>query len=206
MMLVSAAMAAPAVSTAVLRANGVVVVNEAAVSQSAPLFDADVVKTSADGVGTIAQKGSSVVLPANSSVQYSHAGVNLLAGSMVVKTTASYGAQIESISVKPAASGARFSMVEHGNYVTIAALEGSISITQGEKLLSLNAGTSVTLPLKDDGTKKTAPDQPSSQGGNVGSARGGVSPGSVTGIGASLAAAIAIALAGTQTALSQSKP
>jgi hypothetical protein len=185
-LMATAAVAAEA-PRAMLYATGNVSVNGNSVSRSAAIFEGDVITTKTDSAVTLANNGSSVVVPGNSSVVYRSDSLNIGSGSAAIKTTKGMSAHVGNLTISPVGDSAQFRVLQNGKNVEIAALEGNIAITGGAKNLAISAGHTANLQL-------LAVD-PAPQGGSQNANSVSSQTGLFIGIAAVIATAIATAIA-----------
>lgn len=155
----TAAFAAEAPS-AMLYATGNVSVNGSAVIRSEAVFNGDVIQTKSDSAVTVANNGSSILVPGNSSVVFGNGSVSISSGSAAIKTTQGMSAHVGGMTITPAGNAARYRVAQSGNTVQVASLEGRVSITNGAKNFSLDAGKSMELPLM---ARNQDPQQPATE-------------------------------------------
>ena len=182
---------------AMLYATGNVSVNGSSITRSATVLDGDVIQTKSDSAVTLANNGSSVLVPGNSSVVYSSDSVSIASGAASIKTSRGMSAHIGSMTISPAGNSAHFRVVQNGKNVEVAALEGTLSITNGAKSVSLDAGKSMTMAMNQD-PATPAPPAPSQGGAGAGGGGGGglgAHVGLIIGLSAVAVAGIAAAVA-----------
>jgi hypothetical protein len=134
---------------AMLYANGPVAVNGAGVSRASTVFAGDTIETRTGGV-TIALKGSTVVVPANSSLVFRGQTVEVGEGGAEINTTNGMAAKMNAFTVSPAANGsAKYEIASVDGKLLVAAKRGAV-------VLSDENGSTVV----QEGTTKTANDEP----------------------------------------------
>lgn len=128
-------------NTAMLHAKGAVVVNGTAASRSSAVYAGDRIQTNADASVTISSGGSTLVVPANSSVVYQGDVVEVGAGAVQVNTSRNMSAKVDEFTVKPASGSATFQVSKLNGAVTIAAERGNVVVSDGEKTTVVKEGT-----------------------------------------------------------------
>jgi hypothetical protein len=185
-------MTAADMNAAFLHASGAVTLNGARVPESTTVFAGDEIQTSKDAAVSLTLKGSSVLLPPQSAAVYQADAIELRAGTVVVNTTQGMAARTPTVTVTPAAQGtAKFQVTRTADKVLIAALRGTVSVSDASGAKTVSEGSSVTVPV---------PEPTPQAGGGAGGAGGGLSTAALVAIGAAVAAAaaaIAVATSGT---------
>ena len=123
-----------------LTPQGDVKVNGAAVRQSTTVFAGDEIDTAKDSSSTLVMPGVQVTLAPDSVLVYGNNGPNLSRGLMLVSTTAGTGAQLGNLRVTPVKGKARFEMVSSQERMVLMALEGSLSVSDGQNEATLSQG------------------------------------------------------------------
>lgn len=188
-------------NAAMLYAKGAVAVNGAGATRSSAVFAGDKIQTKADSSVTISSAGTTLIVPANSSVVYQGNAIEVGTGAVQVNTTRNMSAKVDEFTVTPAADGnATFQVSRVDGTVTIAAERGAVVVSDGESSKVVKEGTSQTTTddqIPDPGQKKKK-------------RRGGAAPIPVAGQGlgqkALIGAAIGAAAAGTSLAIITTGP
>lgn len=136
-------------ASAVLYASGNVNVNGSAVNRSVTVFDGDTIHTAANSAGTLALKGTSIVVQGGSTVVFTRSGLRLDTGAASVKTTQGVTASIGGYLVAPAEMNGRFAVIQSGSQITVAALEGALRITGAGRNFAVKPGQSLSLALSE---------------------------------------------------------
>jgi hypothetical protein len=137
------------VQAAMLHAHGSVTLNGKAVPNSNAVFSGDRILTTESSAATIVRKGTSVVLGAGTSVMYGGDRVEIDWGSAVVVTANGLSARAGEPTVTPASGvSAKYQVVRTGGTVQVAAVEGSVAVSDGKKMVLVKAGDTATFAGK----------------------------------------------------------
>jgi hypothetical protein len=156
-------------NNAMLNATGSVTINGSAVPGSSPIFVGDKIQTLKQVTAIISNGGTTVHLAADSSVVYQENNIELKQGGAVI-TTKRFTGRLADLSISPASGDAtKFALVNQPGTETIAAIEGSLRITDGTNTVVLQPGEALThgstsAALQDSGQAGTTNGQDSSQG------------------------------------------
>ncbi len=121
-------------------------VNGRVLTNSAAIFPGDAIQTPAGSTVSLVVKGSSVLVPQESSVTYGEQEVMVTSGSMQVRTAGNMSARVAAFTVKPAAGKpAMFEVVRKGSEVRISAVSGTLAISDGKATTMLEDGQTITL-------------------------------------------------------------
>lgn len=137
------------VSLTLAEANGALlnckraVVNGTPVTGSTAIFSGDTVKNG-ESVSSLTAEGSSVVVSENATLTYQGRMVALARGSAVIKTASKMGATFEGMTITPVSGNARFLLSNANGAPMVAALDGSLTISNGEQEVVLPAGKMMT--------------------------------------------------------------
>jgi hypothetical protein len=132
---------------AIWHGDGKAMLNGASSPPTSAIFPGDNVKTDSHSVASITAEGSSVLVLANSSVEFQGEAVELQKGTIVVSTSRGTAARAGDVTVSPQSNKtANFVLDEHDGTVLIAAHRGNLVI--GDKL-----GTSI-LPEGQQTTRR----------------------------------------------------
>lgn len=131
---------------AMLTSRGVVRVNGSLVPGSYTVYGGDQITTEANASVHLLARGSSITLPADSSILYGGKQLEVRSGRVLVSTTASSGVQarIGNLTVVPAGSNARFQMADSGEKLVLAALDGALRVSDGVHSIVLSSGKMMT--------------------------------------------------------------
>lgn len=128
-------------NAAMLHAKGAVVVNGMAGSRSSALYVGDKIQTNADASVTISSGGSTLVVPANSSIVYQGDAVEVGAGRVQINTSRNMSAKVDEFTVKPANGSGTFQVSKLNGAVTITAERGNVVVSDGESTTVVKEGT-----------------------------------------------------------------
>jgi hypothetical protein len=172
---------------AMLIGSGNVQVNGAQAAKSFTVFPGDRVQTAANSSALIKTPGALVSIASDSAIQYQDNSVTFEHGNVVVSApkgmNASFGKLV--ISADPSHS-AKFQLTSANGVETIAALDGSLNITDGTHSTKLNAGHMMTrAPMN---ASASGPD-PTGRAGLAGWVTAAIVVGAVGGLIGGLAAA-----------------
>jgi hypothetical protein len=184
-------------SAAMLSTSGHAMLNGAKVAHSTTVFSGDRIDTSMDSAATISASGSTVLVPASSSVQFRGDVIELQSGSAVVSTIKGLKVHVGDLTVAPVSGSAKYDVSTSGEHVIIAARTGSLSLVDAD-------GTTTTLQEGSTTSSKKSRRKggavPGMGGGGGAGAVGAMGSGKAIVIGsAAAAAAIAIALVSTDS-------
>lgn len=141
------------VQAAMAYVQGKAKVNGHVLANSAAIFPGDAIQTSARSTVSLVLKGSSVLVPEGSSVTYREKEVLLTSGSVQVRTMGDLSARVAAVSVTPASGKpAMFEVARVGKEFRIAAVSGSLTISDGKATTLLEGGQTITLAA--NGTPK----------------------------------------------------
>ena len=212
MVLIAMASAMATTNAAMLHGNGSVSVNGNAVMPTSTVFTGDRIETAPNSALTLTTNGSSVLVGQNSSLIFNGETVSFSMGSAVVKTTQGMVAKFQRVVITPGQSATRFQLLQKGNMLTVAALEGNLSIFDGRGgEIALSSGKQVDIALDNkDRDDKTA-------GGDVQNPTptptpapdpntSGIMAGMIAGSGAVMGVALTAILSMTQKPVSPSGP
>jgi hypothetical protein len=200
---------ASSAAAATLRGSGGISVNGSTVIPTSTVFKGDRIETAPNSAVTLSSNGSSVLVEQNSSLIFNGENVSFTTGGAIVKTTQGMVAKFQRIVITPGQSASRFQMLQMGNVLRVAALEGNLSIFDGRGgEIALNSGKQVDIPLGDkDKDDKAATDSPLPDSAAAGKVIYQTTTGpAVAGIGGVIAVALISMLAANQKAVSPSGP
>lgn len=121
-------------------------VNGRILANSAAVFPGDAIQTAAGSTVSLVLKGSSVLVPEESTVTYREKEVLLTSGKAQVRTAGNMSARVAAFSVTPAAGKpAMFEVARRGSEVRISAVSGALSISDGKATTLLESGQTITL-------------------------------------------------------------
>lgn len=132
-------------NSAMLYAKGAVAVNGAGASRSSAVFVGDKIQTNSDSSVTISSAGSTLIVPANSSITYEGNAVDVAVGAVQVNTSRNMSAKVDGFTVTPASNGrATYQVSKLNGLVTIAAERGNVVVSDGENSTVVKEGNAQT--------------------------------------------------------------
>lgn len=174
--------------------------NGAALDRSQAVVDGDNLRTSTSGA-TIALNGATLQMGSDSEVIFHSAGARVMTGSLAISTSRGLGADVVNLHVEPATSGARYMISEEGSKLVIAAIEGSVRVTDGKQTIVVpqdKALLSKLEPLEMGATDAASAQGSSSDQSNQNNNRkkkGGAGAIPAAGVGVTLSRSTLIAIA-----------
>ena len=134
-----------AAAAGVLRSNGGVSVNGSAVSTVTTVFAGDRIETAPKAGGNVTIGSSSVLLNENSSLLFSGQSMDFQCGGGTIQTSQGLAARYGHTIVKPVKDSARYRVQQTGATVQISALDGDLSLTDGNREFTVEAGKSANI-------------------------------------------------------------
>lgn len=125
--------------SAMLSPGGSVKVNGKALARTVAVFAGDTLQTEASPA-TIAAHGSTVYVPGDSQVTFRGNAVDVVEGGVLVTTSRRMTAEVGGFTVAPVETSARFEIARLNGVIQVAAHEGALAISRGEKTTMLEAG------------------------------------------------------------------
>jgi ferric-dicitrate binding protein FerR (iron transport regulator) len=139
---------------AVLQASGKVQVNGVGSRKTTTLFSGDSVQTDAQSVANIIASGTSVFVNPNASVKFLGNAVEVDTGDVTITTSAGMAAKADALTIAPAPGGrkqAKFEVGENEDSVIIAALQGDVTVSDGQQTSTTQEGQETTHKKKKEG-------------------------------------------------------
>jgi hypothetical protein len=133
-------------AAAMLRSNGGVSVNGSPVNSVTTVFAGDRIETAPQAGASLTVNGSSLLMDANSSMLFSGDEMNFYCGGGTIQTAQGLSARFGRMAVKPAKGTARFQVQQSGAELRVSALDGDLSVFDGEKTINLTPGNSASVP------------------------------------------------------------
>ena len=141
---------------AMLYSGGTVSLNGSA-SQSSVVFSGDLIQTAAGSVAKINARGSSLIVFADSRVQFGGNAIILEHGGVAVSTSKRMATHAGDITVTPAANiWTQFDVTDLDGKVQIAARKGDLTLDDGNGTATLAQGQQTTV---DESQKQTTVDE-----------------------------------------------
>lgn len=151
---------------AMLYAKGAAWINGSVVPRSSAIFPGDLLQTRNDSIANINLPGTSVVVLADSLVQFDSGAIALDHGSVTVNTSRGMAARAGTIVIKPAhSSTADFLVTDVNGTVEIAARKGDLTITDGTQSTTLPEGQQTTREEDKNRKKRETGAIPAAGGG-----------------------------------------
>ena len=125
---------------AMLQVAGAVKVNDRPVTRSYALFQGDKIVTGEDATAWLTARGISIRLAPNSQLTFEGSRLSVGAGGAQFATEGALSVVAGSMTIVPAASGARFEVVSRGKQIQVAARQGNLTIIDGKQSTILEAG------------------------------------------------------------------
>lgn len=144
------------VNVAMLSGSGVVKVNGAAVPRSATVYSGDKVATEKDSTVVITGKSAVMVLPSDSAVVYGGKKIQMQYGRALVNAQTGTEIRLANLTITPAEPRAKVQL-RSGATLTVAALQGSVNVTDGVYHVILPAGQMMTRMASADEPAPPAP-------------------------------------------------
>lgn len=157
--LLPAAMVSAEAGTAMLSAGDKVLVNGIAVKGRQAILPGDTVRNAGETNVVLAVPGAAITLARQSAVTYQDNSILVTAGAARFKSSPNVSANYQEISVRPSTDNAQFVVGEVNGKRIVAALHGSILVSDGT--------TEVLLPEGNAMTQDKTP-EPAAQGRGVG--------------------------------------
>lgn len=165
---------------AMLYATNTVMLNGVGAERSSAVFPGDSIQTPANGAVRLTAEGSTVMVGPLTTLVYEGDAVRLGSGSTMVTTDKGMKTQVQRLQIAPSVQGrTSYRVVRGGGQVMVAALHGSVKVSDGSSSKTVAEGNTTSVP--DPGP---APPQ------------GGATPGTSAGLGGLSGKAAAIILAG----------
>jgi hypothetical protein len=144
--------------SAMLYATGAVTLNGMPAAKSMSVFAGDRIDTGDASVVSVNRHGFSLVVDANSSVQYQSDGFTILKGKASARTSNGMLAHAGPLSVIPKGNSALFDVSSDGRTILVASREGTLTLTDGIETATLEPGYTamVSLDPQDQAPKPAA--------------------------------------------------
>jgi hypothetical protein len=133
-------------NAAMLYTNGAAWVNGSHIPRSSSaIFSGDLLQTPSDSVANIDEPGSSIMVLANSLVQFDLSSVKIEHGAVTVSTSKGVGTTAGDVKIRPASyRWTEFDVVDVDGVVRIAARKGDLTIDDGNSVATLAQGQETT--------------------------------------------------------------
>ncbi|MBZ5630089.1 MAG: hypothetical protein LAO06_14615 [Acidobacteriia bacterium] len=175
---------------AMLYATNAVTLNGVAAANSSAVFSGDTIQTPADSAVTLTTQGSTVLVGPSSLLVYQGDALRLSSGTTMVTTENSMKTQIQKLLVTPASEGrSSYRVVRGSGKVMIAALRGSVKLTDGSSEKLIGEGNATTVADPDPAPQAS----PGAGGGSV------VNAGNAVALGVGIAAGVLVGFLAWET-------
>jgi hypothetical protein len=132
---------------AMLYATNAVMLNGVEAGRSSAVFAGDSIQTPANGAVSLTAEGSTVMVGPSSTVVYEGDSVRLGSGSTMVTTDKGMKTQVQRLQIAPAAQGrTSYRVVRGGGEVIVAALHGSVNVSDGSSSKTVAEGSTTSVP------------------------------------------------------------
>lgn len=137
--------------SAMLYANGAVMLNGMPAARSMSVFAGDRIDTAGASRVSVLHTGLSLVVDSNSSVEYQADGFTVLKGAASARTSKGVSARVGPISVIPKGASALFDIRSDGKTILVSSREGTITVTDGVEMATVGPGytAKVTFDSQD---------------------------------------------------------
>jgi len=147
--LVPMALLAGDTNPALLSGQGAVKINGRVVPQSSVVYVGDKIETANDATVTLTTTSSVITLAANSSIFYQGTALQMVAGHVQVKADRNVQTFLGNLKIIPAEKEAVFQMRQDGEVLILAALHGSLAVSDGVHTMVLADGEMMTRRAHD---------------------------------------------------------
>ena len=168
---------------AMLYATNTVMLNGVGAERSSAVFAGDSIQTPANGAVRLTAEGSTVMVGPSTTLVYEGDAVRLGSGSTMVTTDKGMKTQVQRLQIAPAAQArTSYRVVRGGGQVMVAALHGSVKISDGSNSKTVAEGNTTSVP--DPGPPPQGGATPGASGGGLSGTTmavilGGVSAGAI---------------------------
>jgi hypothetical protein len=132
---------------AMLYATNTVMLNGVGAERSSAVFAGDSIQTPANGAVRLTAEGSTVMVGPSTTVVYEGDAVRLGSGSTMVTTDKGMKTQVQRLQIAPAAQArTSYRVVRGGGQVMVAALHGSVKISDGSSSKTVAEGNTTSVP------------------------------------------------------------
>ncbi|MGB9104698.1 MAG: hypothetical protein WCC59_08070 [Terriglobales bacterium] len=166
---------------AMMYATNAVMLNGA--DRSSAVFAGDSIQTPANGAVRLTAEGSTVMVGPLTTLVYEGDALRLGSGSTMVTTDKGMKTQVQRLLIAPAAQArTSYRVVRGGGQVMVAALHGSVNISDGSSSKTVAEGNTTSVP--DPGPAPQAGATPGTSGGSGGGVSGKTAAIVLAGVGA----------------------
>ncbi len=168
---------------AMMYATNAVMLNGIGAERSSAVFAGDSIQTPANGAVRLTAEGSTVMVGPLTTLVYEGDALRLGSGSTMVTTDKGMKTQVQRLLIAPAAQArTSYRVVRGGGQVMVAALHGSVNISDGSSSKTVAEGNTTSVP--DPGPAPQAGATPGTSGGSGGGVSGKTAAIVLAGVGA----------------------
>jgi hypothetical protein len=132
---------------AMLYATNTVMLNGVGAERSSAVFAGDSIQTPANGAVRLTAEGSTVMVGPLTTLVYEGDALRLGSGSTMVTTDKGMKTQVQRLQIAPAAQArTSYRVVRGGGQVLVAALHGSVKISDGSSSKTVAEGNTTSVP------------------------------------------------------------
>ena len=142
--------------SAMLYANGAVMLNGMPAARSMSVFAGDRIDTADASRVSVLRTGLSLVVDSNSSVQYQSDGFTVLKGAASARTSSGMSARVGPISVIPKGASALFDITSDGKTILVSSREGMITVTDGAAVATVQPGYTARVTFESQEAPRPA--------------------------------------------------
>ncbi len=142
---------------AVLQSSGPALVNGAAAKRGSAVLVGDVVESQKGTTATVTSAGNSVLVYGGSKVKYEGGSIQVQRGAAELTTASGMTARIDDVSVMPSDKSSKYEIGKKDGQILIAAVSGTVRVSNGNEAVLLAAGEMATLDQQVDRRGPSAP-------------------------------------------------
>ena len=142
--------------SAMLYANGAVMLNGMPAARSMSVFAGDRIDTAGASRVSVLHTGLSLVVDSNSSVEYQADGFTVLKGAASARTSKGVSARVGPISVIPKGASALFDIRSDGKTILVSSREGMITVTDGVEVATVEPGYTARVTFESQDAPRPA--------------------------------------------------
>lgn len=140
-------------------------VNGAGVDRSQAVLEGDRLNTAESGA-TIAVSGATLQMGKDSDLVFRSRGPRVMGGSLAVTTSKALPAEVVNLHVEPATQGARYLISQEGAKLVIAAMEGSVRVSDGKQTVTVEQNKALLAKLEPLGVEAASAQDNTQNNGN----------------------------------------
>jgi len=143
---------------AMLYTTNTVMLNGVGAERSSAVFAGDSIQTPANGAVRLTAEGSTVMVGPSTTLVYEGDAVRLGSGSTMVTTEKGMKTQVQRLQIAPAAPGrTSYRVVRGGGQVMVAALHGSVNVSDGSNSKTVAEGNTTSMPDPEPAPPQATP-------------------------------------------------